>query len=367
MTYIIMETHLSYCVALDEAGRFLKVANKSYETGQIVEHVVPFTLSEKRTLPLRAAASLGGLAACLVLAFTLYWSNFMAPFASVYLSINPQVRMAVNRRDAVVGLEGLNEDGDALMTGYAYRGKPLEQATDELVDRAIELGFLSDGGKVSVSIDAPDEAWFTDTGIALRQNLNEHLAERMSVTIEVKRYVERENDSPPETEPESPATQEPIRYGGDGDDDADRYDDSEDGSGGASQTARPTTRPTIRPTPTQPPTPTPTSQPTQTPRPATPRPVRGEDDDDDRDDDDNDDSDDDDDDRDGDAIEAARPARTRRPEPTPRPAAPPVRNDDDGGDDDDRPAFGTNNDDNYTDYDDNSGGNTDYESGDDDD
>ncbi len=259
MTYLIMETHLSYCVALDEAGRFLKIANKNYEAGQFIEHVIPLPHAETKTFPLRAAAAIGSLAACLVLAFTLYWSNYLAPIASIYLSINPQVRMEVNRQDAVVALEGLNEDGGTLIDGYVFRNKPLGQATDDLVDRAIELGFLSDGGKVSVSIDAPDEAWFTNTGIALRQNLNERLADSMSVTIEVKKYIEQE--AGPELTP--PAAQEPIIYGGGADDDT-------DGGGGEEQTAHPTPRPTQRPT--QQPTLTP--RPAQTPVPATSLPAR---------------------------------------------------------------------------------------------
>ncbi|HBU12133.1 MAG TPA: hypothetical protein DEB31_05220, partial [Clostridiales bacterium] len=190
MTYMVLETHLSYCVVLDEAGRFLKVANKNYVIGQIVERVTPLSPPKKKSVPLHVISAVGSVAACLALVFSLYWSNFMTPVASVYLTINPEVRMAVSKRDTVVSLGGLNKDGVVLVDGYAFRGASLVQVTDDLVERAIDMGFLSDGGMVTVSIDSPDDAWYTDTGSALRQNLNESLSGRMSVTIDVKRYAE---------------------------------------------------------------------------------------------------------------------------------------------------------------------------------
>lgn len=190
MTYMVMETHLSYCVVMDEAGRFLKAANRSYEIGQVVERIVPLSRSEKKAIPLRVISAVGGVAACFALVFSVYWSNFITPFASIYLSINPHVQMEISRRDTVVGLKGLNEDGVLLIEGYGYRGKSIELVANELVDRAIDMGFLSDGGMVSINIDAPDEIWFESKGIGLRRNLNEYLSERMSVTIEVRRYTE---------------------------------------------------------------------------------------------------------------------------------------------------------------------------------
>lgn len=188
MTYMVMETHLSYSVVLDEAGRFLKVANMNHEVGQTLDRVVPVDLPGKKVIPFKLFTAIGALAACLVLIFSVYWSSYMSPFASIYLTINPEVRMEISKKDTVVGLKGVNGDGASLITGYDFRGKSFNQVTDDLLERAIKMGFLSDGGMVTVNIDSPDEAWFTNTGIALRQNLNDYLSERMTVTIEVKQY-----------------------------------------------------------------------------------------------------------------------------------------------------------------------------------
>ena len=73
----------------------------------------------------------------------------------------------------------------ALLEGYDGRGKDKVTVADELVDRAIEMGFLSEGGRVSFSIDAPDEVLFQEYGIELRTGITEHLDGRIMVTIEL--------------------------------------------------------------------------------------------------------------------------------------------------------------------------------------
>ena len=75
----------------------------------------------------------------------------------------------VGRLPIVVTLEALNEDGETLLQDYESRGKDSLTVTGELLDRAVALGFLSPGGKVSFSIDAPDEARFEAYGAALQQ------------------------------------------------------------------------------------------------------------------------------------------------------------------------------------------------------
>lgn len=132
MKYMVMECHFSYAVVLDEAGRFLKVANRHYEVGQTVTDIIelqaPQPAVQKRNNH-RWIHSLAAMAACLVLVVSMMF--FQAPYASVYLTINPEVRIDANRNDAVVGVEGMNEDGRDLLTGYDHRKKDLDTVMDE--------------------------------------------------------------------------------------------------------------------------------------------------------------------------------------------------------------------------------------------
>lgn len=196
MKYIVMECHLSYAVVLDENGRFLKVANRHYEVGQtvtdIIEMQVPQSVPQKKKTN-KWMYSLAAMAACLMLVVTSVFQIGQMTYASVYMTINPEVRIDVNRNDVVVGLDGINPDGDDLITGYDYKKKDLDLVMDELVDRAIDMGYLHEGGQISLVLDADSDEWVIAHSDTLTSNLNEHLNEKLSVTIEVTDKKEQSN------------------------------------------------------------------------------------------------------------------------------------------------------------------------------
>ena len=196
MKYMVMECHLSYAVVLDENGRFLKVANRHYEVGQTVTDIIP--LQVPQSVPQKKKTnkwmySLEAMAACLVLVVTSVFQIGQMTYASVYMTINPEVRIDVNRNDVVVGLDGINPDGDDLITGYDYRKKDLDLVMDELVDQAIDMGYLHEGGQISLVLDADSDEWVIAHSDTLTSNLNEHLNEKLSVTIEVTDKKEQSN------------------------------------------------------------------------------------------------------------------------------------------------------------------------------
>lgn len=196
MKYIVMECHLSYAVVLDENGRFLKVANRHYEVGQTVTDIilmqVPQSVPQKKKTN-KWMYSLAAMAACLVLVVTSVFQIGQMTYASVYMTINPEVRIDVNRNDVVVGLDGINPHGDDLIIGYDYRKKDLNLVMDELVDRAIDMGYLHEGGQISLVLDADSDEWVIAHSDTLTSNLNEHLNEKLSVTIEVTDKKEQSN------------------------------------------------------------------------------------------------------------------------------------------------------------------------------
>lgn len=188
MKYMVMECHLSYAVVLDEDGNFLKAANLHYQVGQTISDIVemrqPDTQRTKKK-GYRWIYSLAAAAACLIIALTTVFQLGGMTYGSVYLTINPEVRIDVNRNDMVVGLEGTNEDGEMLVREYSYRKKELELVMDELVDRAIEMGYLHEGGQITLTLDADDNEWVASHSDSLTGRLNEHLADKVKVTIRV--------------------------------------------------------------------------------------------------------------------------------------------------------------------------------------
>lgn len=192
--YLIVENHLSYSIALDQEGRFIKVANMGYEVGQTVEEVYPMEIPDPQNGVRKAAAFGAALVACLILAFfSLFQPRTM--YASIYVAINPAIRLDVNKEGIVLESIPLNEDGQILLRDYDVKNKDMNTVSKELVDRAIELGFLSTGGTVSIDIDAPDDAWYQKTGVLFRKDFENFLSERISITVEINKFVESEEET----------------------------------------------------------------------------------------------------------------------------------------------------------------------------
>lgn len=214
MKYIVMECHASYAVVLSEDGRFLKAANLRYEVGQTVTRIIEMMdvrieidkqvetvrndvipverKNGNKVLNLagrkgrRIMTGLAVAAACLMVAATSVFTWNQQTFGSVYMTINPEVRIDVNRKNVVVGVDGLNEDGDRLVEGYSYKKKMLDPVMDELVDRAIEQGYLHEGGQITLDLEAEDNQWVESKSEELKVHLDQYLTEKISVSIQVE-------------------------------------------------------------------------------------------------------------------------------------------------------------------------------------
>ena len=192
--YIVMECHLSYAVVLSRDGRFLKVANRHYEVGQAVTNVIemqiPQSVPKEKTVVKererrRWVYAAVAVAAVFLLVFSFALQTGLSTFASIYLSINPEVRIDVNRYDKVIALEGINTEGKKLVEEYHYNNKELNPVIDELVDRAIEMGYLHEGGRITLVLDSGSDEWIATRGVTLGSTLTEHVKEKLSVTIEI--------------------------------------------------------------------------------------------------------------------------------------------------------------------------------------
>ncbi|MGI6663963.1 MAG: anti-sigma-I factor RsgI family protein [Christensenellaceae bacterium] len=195
MKYLVMETHKSYSVVIDEAGRFLRAANLGYQQGQYIDEVILLE-DKKASTRIRTITTIGtAIAACFIFLFVALFSKGLEPtYASFYLSINPQVRIDVTEKGKVKEIEALNDDGKQLLQQYSYQKKDILVVTDELLERAISFGLLKDGGVVQLDIDAPEEAWFVEKGIALRMEIEEYLQGKVAAEIVIRKFGDVSQD-----------------------------------------------------------------------------------------------------------------------------------------------------------------------------
>lgn len=293
MNYLVLETHPAYVVVLDEQGRFLKAANQNYQVGQQLGQIIPFRQPKPEiSWVKKSMASLAGLAACLCLVlggyFGYYQPNFTA-YGSLLVEINPQVELTLSQTHRVLDLGAQNEDGQVLIEGYDYQNKDGDAVVEELVARAMELGFLSNGESVTLTVQGQDADWNRQQEDSARSALESRYGDAITIYLsgeQPEQEVILPLPTPSQTTSSSPAPAEQD----DADDEEDDGDDSREQP--SAQAVSPPAAP-VQSTPSQ----ETASQPTGG--------DDGEDDwdddgEDDRDDDDDNDEDDEEDDRDDD-------------------------------------------------------------------
>lgn len=202
-TYLVVEIRAAYAVVLDNSGRFIKTANLGYKVGDIIDKIIPLKYPEnkksRKNKIIRLAAS---LAACVCLCvFGIYEYQYMfVEYGSVHMQINPQIEISLSRSGRVLDIEGENADGEALLKEYRFKGKDKNTVADELTALAIEQKYLTEGGKIVISADAPSRGWSDKIESEMLDELNRYLQEQgITVEIEIGTLTPEETDDEKET------------------------------------------------------------------------------------------------------------------------------------------------------------------------
>lgn len=246
MKYLVMETHPAYAVLLDEEGRFLKAANLNYQVGDTVQNVVELRSpahEKKKKYLIRQIAAVAAAAACFCLVFFGYYQPNFVAYGTIRIQINPEVEMTLSRTERVLGLKGLNADGEDLIREYDYSGKDREDVTHELIRRAMDMGYLSNGDSVSISIDSTDTEWKLREEEGMRSQMEEEYGTQIVIYIgedvapdqnSVDESIQVVIPTAPAAEPMPDQEAGELDYSGDGTDDGVSDYDSSDTDDGVS-------------------------------------------------------------------------------------------------------------------------------------
>ncbi len=120
------------------------------------------------------------------------------------------MELTLSRTDRVLELEGLNDDGQSLIEGYDYGGKDREDVTGELVERAIDLGYLSGGETVSITVTSADTDWQAREEQEAREDLEERYGETIVIQIGPADEEPGHRGGDPGDAPEPEPTPEPL-------------------------------------------------------------------------------------------------------------------------------------------------------------
>lgn len=129
-----------------------KARTKAYVLARMEDRRRP-RLKAGGWMPRMAAA-----AACLLLmAAGGYWLYFV-PTAQISIDINPSLELSVNRFDHVIGVEGWNEDGQALAESLDIRFENYADAVETILADQEIVALLADGGVMDITVVGPENA-----------------------------------------------------------------------------------------------------------------------------------------------------------------------------------------------------------------
>ena len=108
------------------------------------------------------AKRFAGMAACLCLilagAFSLHTYRMDNTVdTTVSLDVNPSVELQVNRKERVLEVIPLNEDGAVIVGGMDFSGSDLEVAVNALIESMLQNGYLNElANSILISVDSGD-------------------------------------------------------------------------------------------------------------------------------------------------------------------------------------------------------------------
>ena len=96
--------------------------------------------------------------------------------AIVSLDVNPSVEIRVNRKERVLSVTPLNQDGEVIVGDMDFSGSSLDVAVNALIGSMLQNGYLSElANSVLISVDNRDEA----RGAALQERLTEQVGQQL--------------------------------------------------------------------------------------------------------------------------------------------------------------------------------------------
>lgn len=109
----------------------------------------PARRGKKRPLALAAA--------CLAVLLCLGGGLFFTPVSAIGIEINPSLRLKVNRFDIVIGVEGLNRDGERIAENTQVLFSEYSKAIDTLLSDPQLRVYLEEGRDMEIYVECEDE------------------------------------------------------------------------------------------------------------------------------------------------------------------------------------------------------------------
>lgn len=167
MKVIIIEVNENVSTVLNDDGEFMEVSTQDgWQCGMEVEYEMPkeepvileYPKKEKSFSPMRIAVIAVSVAACLFIAFSIQflYSNLNTVTTYVEVSINPAVRISMNKNGKIISVDGINNDGTELISKLNNTNR-ISDELSQIINQAVDDGyFSSDNKQVSIVVSDDD-------------------------------------------------------------------------------------------------------------------------------------------------------------------------------------------------------------------
>lgn len=176
----IVEIRGRRAAALTEDGRFVRVKNEGFTVGQTIR------LRGAREFPRQRArfAALASVAAGFLLLLLGGFASYKAPYGVVSVDVNPSVEFTINLYDRVIGITGVNADGQALlgeMDADALLNRGVDAAVEQTIEALRTIGYFANPAENDVVLAA--SAGSGAHAAALAERLEERIAAQSDLTV----------------------------------------------------------------------------------------------------------------------------------------------------------------------------------------
>lgn len=152
MKAIIVDILNDYAAALSDDGCIVKLKNKKYTLGQVIEMKKQ---TVRRRIAVWAASAAAIIMTCSISAFA-----YMSPYSYVSLDVNPSIEFTLNRFDRVIEIKAVNEDAEVIIEKIQLKNlsnKKIDQAIAQAVEQIYQEGYFDDDeGGIVISTSAKD-------------------------------------------------------------------------------------------------------------------------------------------------------------------------------------------------------------------
>ncbi|KRQ86202.1 Anti-sigma-I factor RsgI [Caloramator mitchellensis] len=203
---IVIEHDGKKGILMTSSGEFIKINTKGkIELGQEYVYKTNEYLSYNKLL---IAASM-----VLFIFSTLFYNMYYTVYASVIVSINPKVKLEVNRFERIINVMPLNDDAKELIRDINLKNKKIEDGLMMVVEKAKEKKIITDeykkGSSQAVEVTTEGKPLKLDSfykeienrginiktveeNVKIRKNNNKNNSDTTTKRLEEK-YIEKNN------------------------------------------------------------------------------------------------------------------------------------------------------------------------------